>query len=271
MNKFNVKVLFFVGIFAALLVLSGCGLNRRSASQSDPVPVEPIDVNVTDPTDGQPSGEEPTPTDGGSTDNPDNTIDPNTNEGEQPADGEGTGDSQGNTDGQDTSGSEGNTEPENPREEEPSTEQPADGQDNTDPNAEDPGTSTEPTPIPPTPVPATETPSTGTTDKHIVQAGQTLFSIAQLYGLTVQELAAANGIANPNILDVGQELTIPAAGTVQVPDTTSVHVVSYGETIYSIALRYGVTVEALALHNNLENVNRIDVGQEIKIPSGDGK
>lgn len=45
---------------------------------------------------------------------------------------------------------------------------------------------------------------------HIVQAGDTLFSIAQRYGVTVDAITAANSIANPNALSVGQQLTIPA-------------------------------------------------------------
>ena len=44
---------------------------------------------------------------------------------------------------------------------------------------------------------------------HIVSAGQTLFGIAQLYGLSVDELAAYNNITNPNVLEVGQQLKIP--------------------------------------------------------------
>lgn len=44
---------------------------------------------------------------------------------------------------------------------------------------------------------------------HTVQRGETLASIAAKYGVTVQEIAAANDITNPNLIAVGQELFIP--------------------------------------------------------------
>jgi predicted RNase H-like nuclease (RuvC/YqgF family) len=44
---------------------------------------------------------------------------------------------------------------------------------------------------------------------HTVQRGETLASIADKYGVTVADIAAANGITNPNLITVGQELVIP--------------------------------------------------------------
>lgn len=51
-------------------------------------------------------------------------------------------------------------------------------------------------------------PSTGEI-AHVVQAGENLFRIGLQYGFTVDELAAYNGLANPNVLDVGQVIKIP--------------------------------------------------------------
>jgi LysM repeat protein len=51
-------------------------------------------------------------------------------------------------------------------------------------------------------------PSTGEIT-HVVQAGENLFRIGLQYGFTVDELAAYNGLANPNVLDVGQVIKIP--------------------------------------------------------------
>lgn len=48
------------------------------------------------------------------------------------------------------------------------------------------------------------------TTHHVVQPGQTLFGIATAYGVTVQQLAAANGLANPNYIRAYQTLCIPA-------------------------------------------------------------
>ncbi|MFK7803281.1 MAG: LysM peptidoglycan-binding domain-containing protein [Anaerolineae bacterium] len=268
MNRNHSKIVFIATLLTVLLVLSGCGLNRRSASGTDPVVVEPIDVTVSDPTvdqtddgatssEGDNNGGEGSTDDGGAVDNGSGDNSGETggdNSGEstdttQPADGGGEGATTDPT-----------AEPEAPRDDatdetpavvEPTTEVPA---------AENP-----------TPVPATAVPATGTAGTHPVQAGETLFTIALRYGLTVAELAAANGITNVNVLSAGQELIIPVAGTVEIPQTAAVHIVSYGDTFYSIALRYGLTVEELAQHNDIANINQLDVGQEIKIPTNDGK
>jgi LysM repeat protein len=56
---------------------------------------------------------------------------------------------------------------------------------------------------------ATAVPPTTAERTHVVQAGENLFRIGLQYGFTVDELAAYNGIANPNVLDVGQVIKIP--------------------------------------------------------------
>lgn len=63
-------------------------------------------------------------------------------------------------------------------------------------------------PAPEAPASEGETPSSGET-VHIVQPGDNLYRIGLIYGFTYQELAAYNGIANPDRLEVGQEIRIP--------------------------------------------------------------
>ncbi|HMT21268.1 MAG TPA: LysM domain-containing protein [Promineifilum sp.] len=73
------------------------------------------------------------------------------------------------------------------------------------------GPPAEPTPPPavdPTAPPAQETSPTGEVI-HTVQAGENLFRIGLRYGFTAAELAAYNGIANPNVISVGQQIRIP--------------------------------------------------------------
>jgi LysM repeat protein len=62
--------------------------------------------------------------------------------------------------------------------------------------------------LPPTSAPSVN--SSGQTI-HVVQSGETLVRIARQYGVTVQDIVNANNLANPNLLDVGQELIIPTA------------------------------------------------------------
>jgi lipoprotein-anchoring transpeptidase ErfK/SrfK len=52
----------------------------------------------------------------------------------------------------------------------------------------------------------------GATTTHVVEAGQELALIARQYGVSVEDIVALNGITNPDLLYVGQSLTIPAAG-----------------------------------------------------------
>src|SRR5438552_1546675 len=72
---------------------------------------------------------------------------------------------------------------------------------------------------------------------HVVQRGETLFGIALSYGLSTQDLASLNGIADPTNIQVGQRLLVPAGATnaTSLPQT---HVVQAGETLRSIANLY---------------------------------
>jgi len=100
---------------------------------------------------------------------------------------------------------------------------------------------------------------------HTVSFGETLFSIAQAYGVTVEAIAAANGLTYPYLIYVGQELVIPEVGEV-TPVAGQVYVVQYGDTLYSIASRFNTTPEAIAAANNLPDMNTIYVGQRLVIP-----
>ena len=54
-------------------------------------------------------------------------------------------------------------------------------------------------------------PASGGETVYTVKKGDTLSAIAAKYGTTYQEIAAYNGIANPNLIRVGQNIKIPAA------------------------------------------------------------
>jgi len=124
--------------------------------------------------------------------------------------------------------------------------------------------------------------------KHVVQEGETLFSIAALYGVQPFVLVEVNNIQNPDALAVGTELLIPGVaspstgggdsedsggadapqpGTISADTSSSVtHIVQPGETLNSIAVDYGVDPAALASANNLTNRNLVRVGQVLVIP-----
>lgn len=99
---------------------------------------------------------------------------------------------------------------------------------------------------------------------YVVQRGDTLSAIARRYGTTVSNLMAYNGLTSTTIY-VGQRVLIPASGT---PDPRPQYPISYvvqrGDTLYSIAQRYGTTVTALKQVNGLTS-DYIYVGQRLTI------
>lgn len=96
---------------------------------------------------------------------------------------------------------------------------------------------------------------------HVVQRGETLFRIAQQYGLSISELARVNSLSNPNSIEVGQRLLIPL-GAVTLPET---HVVQPGETLASISGLYGLAQADLIAINNIANANTLYVGQVLAL------
>ena len=121
------------------------------------------------------------------------------------------------------------------------------------------------TPIP-TSTPTTQPETLGAPTVHVVQRGENLFRIALRYNTTVEAVAAANGIRNPQLIYVGQKLTIPQGGSTTPPGGGRTHVVQPGENLFRIALRYGTTAQAIAAANNLPNIHLIYTGQVLRIP-----
>jgi len=111
--------------------------------------------------------------------------------------------------------------------------------------------------------------------RHVVKPGESLAAIAKKYGTTVQALAKANGITNPNRIYAGAALLLQAnapAGPAMQPiaATSTLHVVRSGETLGAIAKKYGTTVGAIARTNGISNPNRIQSGDKLKITGGGG-
>ena len=95
-------------------------------------------------------------------------------------------------------------------------------------------------------------------DTYTVQKGDTLYSIANKYNLTVDSLKKINNLTSNEIF-IGQVLRVQ-------PIQSNTYIVQRGDTLYSIAANYNVSVEDLKEVNNL-NSNILFIGQELLIPS----
>lgn len=98
-------------------------------------------------------------------------------------------------------------------------------------------------------------------DVYIVQPGDTLYSIARRFGTTVAELARLNNISDPNRIFPGQQLLLPGA-----PPEVTRYTIQPGDTLYSLARRFGTTVNAILQANPGIDPNNLRVGQQIVIP-----
>jgi LysM repeat protein len=100
---------------------------------------------------------------------------------------------------------------------------------------------------------------------YVVESGDTLGNIARAHGVSVADLATANGIVDPDLIRVGQVLMIPGN---QGGGGASVHVVAAGETLAGLAAQFDTTVAALVEANQLANPDLLRIGQQLSVPSG---
>ena len=109
--------------------------------------------------------------------------------------------------------------------------------------------------IPSTPLPSTE-------NYYTVKKGDSLYAIANKYGMTVNELKSLNNLTSNN-LSIGQKLIIKPT-TPSTGETT--HTVKAGDTLYAIARTYGTTVDAIKQANNMTS-NTLTIGRVLIIPT----
>jgi len=106
----------------------------------------------------------------------------------------------------------------------------------------------------------TPTPPTGG-NVYTVQAGDSLYRIAQRFGVSVGDIIDANNLTS-TVLSIGQQLVIPST----TPDVDVLtYTVQSGDSLYRIAQRFGVSVDDIIRTNNLSS-NTLQIGQVLRIP-----
>ena len=127
---------------------------------------------------------------------------------------------------------------------------------------------------------------------HIVKKGETLWSIAQKYNLSIDLILATNNIANSELIFIGQEMKIPLHknavtetnivnqavidkknndinNNISQPENAEpiVYTVKAGDNLWNISRKYGVSVEVIISVNNLKEKNLLSLGQKLEIPA----
>lgn len=108
--------------------------------------------------------------------------------------------------------------------------------------------------------------------QHIVVAGETLAGIAERYGVSIAALAAVNQIADPNLIFVGQRLTIPTASgalapALPAPQGVILLPLQPGDTLSRIARRYGLDPIELMFLNGIDRPRLLELEGEILLPA----
>jgi cell wall-associated NlpC family hydrolase len=107
---------------------------------------------------------------------------------------------------------------------------------------------------------------------YTVMAGDTLWAISLRFGTSVATLAELNHIADENLIYAGEVLTLPAgvsshgvSSAPAQPVTSGTYTVRPGDSLWSIAMRFGTSVSELAAINNIANPNVIYAGQVLRL------
>ncbi|WKY79974.1 LysM peptidoglycan-binding domain-containing protein [Leuconostoc lactis] len=131
-------------------------------------------------------------------------------------------------------------------------------------------------------------PSASNAASYTVQSGDTLSKIAASHQMSLSQLAALNGITNPNLIRVGQVLKVtgatnsaqpsapaaptqqPAAPAAPTTNNATTYTVKAGDTLSRIAAQFKMNLAQIAALNQISNLNAIRVGQVLKVSNAAG-
>jgi murein DD-endopeptidase MepM/ murein hydrolase activator NlpD len=102
---------------------------------------------------------------------------------------------------------------------------------------------------------------------HILQRGETIYSVARAYGVSVQDILRLNGIVDVTKVQAGQRIRIPVQNTGGGIGSYGEYRVARGETLYSIARRYSITLQELLDLNGLLSSYVLKEGDKLRVPA----
>lgn len=103
---------------------------------------------------------------------------------------------------------------------------------------------------------------------YVIKPGDTFFSIARRFNVSVDALLAANPGANPDRLLIGQQICVPTLPTPTITCPGPTYTIRPGDTLFSLARTLGTTVQAILAANPGINPNFLEVGQILCLPTG---
>lgn len=120
--------------------------------------------------------------------------------------------------------------------------------------------------------------STGGEKLYVVVSGDNISTIAKKFGVKSSDIIRVNNLQNPDKLKVGQQLKIPSKGEVITKPATNTalehtlspdgtYIVVSGDSLSSIAKRFGVKTSDIVRANNMQNPDSLRIGQKLHIPN----
>jgi LysM repeat protein len=117
------------------------------------------------------------------------------------------------------------------------------------------------------PTPEASAPASGTGPKYIIQVGDSLYSIASRFGVSLSDLLVANNISDANNITAGTPLVIP--GLPGITGTLTTEVIGYGDTLKNLSRRTQIPLDLLARLNHVTSPTELFAGDSIILHQSD--
>ena len=98
---------------------------------------------------------------------------------------------------------------------------------------------------------------------YTVKKGDTLYGISKQFNTSAQKIRELNNLKNDNI--VPSQVLIISENNGTNPNECVIYTIKKGDSLYEIAKKYNTTVNSIAKKNNIKDVNKIYIGQVLKI------